>query len=224
MTESELALLLKDISTCEGRIIDSQAYRNSSVVIPIIPGGSLGSCRILLEKRAEHMPQGREICLPGGGIEEGESSRDAGFRELYEETGLPPDSMGAAVYFGSLVNAGGRLVHVWMGIVDNNHPWEPNEEVERLFTLPLELLKNSPTKIYKVSVDFGRRTPDKEIPFHNFDFSHNYSRDWRGRDLEVLFYENLEETVWGMTAKILRDFVRDLYRAHDDRFGAVQPR
>lgn len=223
MTESELALLLNDISTCEGRIIDSQAYRNSSVVIPIIPGENLDSCRILLEKRAEHMPQGREICLPGGGIEEGETSRDAGFRELAEETGLSSGAVTASAYYGSLVNAGGRLVHVWMGIVDENRPWDPNEEVERLFTLSLKLLRNSPTTVYRVSVDFGRRPPEKEIPFHRFDFSHDYGRDWRGRDLNVLFYENLEETLWGMTAKIIQNFVEDLYTAYERRYGPDQP-
>lgn len=49
------------------------------------------SSSVLLVRYAEHRP-GRGAsywATPGGGIEEGESARDAAIRELQEETGLP---------------------------------------------------------------------------------------------------------------------------------------
>lgn len=46
----------------------------------------------LLLKRDESVPQGGSWCLPSGKLEKGESSIDAGVRELFEETGIKVES------------------------------------------------------------------------------------------------------------------------------------
>jgi coenzyme A diphosphatase NUDT7 len=215
MNIERMKTLIAHLASSPGRIIAADEYRESSVVVPLIApreaNAGMDDWRILYEKRAAHIPQGGESCFPGGRIDPGESHHQAAFRELEEETGISPGEAVHTAFYGSLVNPGGRLVHVWIALLPKMPSTRPNEEVEKLFTCSLGQLRQAPQSVYRISTEFGRTS--EAIPFERYGLGEPYARRWRGADLQVLFYEDLPELIWGMTAKISRELVDQLYAA-----------
>jgi 8-oxo-dGTP diphosphatase len=78
------------------------------LTIPIKRGaGALLECegRFLILQRAKHDSRGGEWGLPGGGIEPGESEKEAAVREIYEETGYRAEEKGLEFAWGYTVRA-----------------------------------------------------------------------------------------------------------------------
>lgn len=215
MNTHDMERLLTRMSAEESRIIAQNDYRQSAVIILLIPPEDphdrLDEWSILFEKRAAHIPQGGESCLPGGGIEPGEPSAVAACRELAEETGIGDEQLGCRMFYGSLVNPGGSLLFCHMGIWNKSAPLKPNEEVEKLFQVKLGRLHRCPISEYQVGIRFDGENVKRPIPFSNYALATPYAKNWRGADMKVLFYEDLDHVIWGMTAKIVRDFVEELY-------------
>jgi 8-oxo-dGTP pyrophosphatase MutT (NUDIX family) len=91
-----------------------------------------GQDRVLLLKARDpyHPSKGEWWELPGGGLEPGESTRDAAARELFEETGLDGVDMGESVWrhHARFVFAGigfDQHEHVHVGRVDVPADWRP---------------------------------------------------------------------------------------------------
>ena len=67
-----------------------------------------------------HIPQGDEICLPGGRIDESidTSPEQTAIREACEELGLSPDKIVVDRYFGTSITTLGMTVDAFIGKVN----------------------------------------------------------------------------------------------------------
>ncbi|MDU6744142.1 CoA pyrophosphatase [Peptoniphilus harei] len=177
-----------------------------SVMIPLIKRD--GEIHLLFEKRAFTLRnQPGEISFPGGRIEKGESPREAAVRETAEELLISEREIEIYSEGDFVVNPYAAIIYTFVGEIkkdfDKISPSE--DEVEKVFTVPLSYFLKTKPKSYKINLRVER---NKEFPYHLIPNGVNYKFK-RGRE-EVLFYEYEDEIIWGFTAKMARRFVENL--------------
>lgn len=177
-----------------------------SVMIPLIKRD--GDIHLLFEKRAFTLRnQPGEISFPGGRIEKGESPREAAVRETVEELLISEREIEIYSEGDFVVNPYAAIIYTFVGEIkkdfDKISPSE--DEVEKVFTVPLSYFLKTKPKSYKINLRVER---NKEFPYHLIPNGVNYKFK-RGRE-EVLFYEYEDEIIWGFTAKMARRFVENL--------------
>lgn len=177
-----------------------------SVMIPLIKRD--GEIHLLFEKRAFTLrKQPGEISFPGGRIEKGESPREAAVRETAEELLISEREIEIYSEGDFVVNPYAAIIYTFVGEIkkdfDKISPSE--DEVEKVFTVPLSYFLKTKPKSYKINLKVER---NKEFPYHLIPNGVNYKFK-RGRE-EVLFYEYEDEIIWGFTAKMARRFVENL--------------
>jgi 8-oxo-dGTP pyrophosphatase MutT (NUDIX family) len=95
----------------------------------------------LTERPASLVHHGGQVCLPGGAIETGETSRQAAIRELREELGsdAPLDILGQLS--DCYIFASNFVVTPWLAATPLTPDWQPDaREVERVVEMPLATL------------------------------------------------------------------------------------
>ena len=177
-----------------------------SVMVPLIKRD--GEIHLLFEKRAFTLRnQPGEISFPGGRIEKGESPREAAVRETAEELLISEREIEIYSEGDFVVNPYAAIIYTFVGEIkkdfDKISPSE--DEVEKVFTVPLSYFLKTKPKSYKINLRVER---NKEFPYHLIPNGVNYKFK-RGRE-EVLFYEYEDEIIWGFTAKMARRFVENL--------------
>ena len=177
-----------------------------SVMIPLIKRDE--EIHLLFEKRAFTLRnQPGEISFPGGRIEKGESPREAAVRETAEELLISEREIEIYSEGDFVVNPYAAIIYTFVGEIkkdfDKISPSE--DEVEKVFTVPLSYFLKTKPKSYKINLRVER---NKEFPYHLIPNGVNYKFK-RGRE-EVLFYEYEDEIIWGFTAKMARKFVENL--------------
>ena len=177
-----------------------------SVMVPLIKRD--GEVHLLFEKRAFTLRnQPGEISFPGGRIEKGESPREAAVRETAEELLISEREIEIYSEGDFVVNPYAAIIYTFVGEIkkdfDKISPSE--DEVEKVFTVPLSYFLKTKPKSYKINLRVER---NKEFPYHLIPNGVNYKFK-RGRE-EVLFYEYEDEIIWGFTAKMARRFVENL--------------
>lgn len=87
-------------------------------------------------------------------------------------------------------------------------------EVERIFSLPVSFFKENEPEIYHVRLEVHPTEIDKNgkrittLPVDELKLPSRYSRPWGGRKRSVLVYKNTEDVIWGITAKLIYEFVK----------------
>lgn len=205
-----------------GRIITSMGHIMSSVVITLAPPEELltqegelnwDNWEMIFEKRAAHIPQGGEVCLPGGKIEPWETSQEAALREWEEETGIDQCNLQVLGCFGTLVHAAARQIDVWLTLSPRLTTMEPklNDEVDTLFSLTLGQLMDAPWKSYLLDQTIQISPLSPPVPFEQYKLKDYRRGSWSNRTFPVWFVEELPELLWGMTAVIVRAFLVQVY-------------
>jgi 8-oxo-dGTP pyrophosphatase MutT (NUDIX family) len=159
-------------------------YRQAAVLLPLYET-EVGP-HFVLTKRTERVPTHKgQISFPGGGFQGGDGDLLAtALRESEEEIGLrPADVDVVGVLDDTVTVASAHVVRPFVGFVPHPYPFRLDSfEIDQLVHLPLSpLLKPN-----------GFR---EEV----------WDRD--GRPHSVFFYEHDGHTVWGLTARILKQFV-----------------
>lgn len=153
--------------------------RPAAVLVGILDDG--GSPAMLLTRRSQVLRQHRgEVSFPGGRLEPGERPEDAAVREAGEEIGLPSSSVHLLGRLPSLTTyvSSSHVVPVVARIDAGVDLAVCNEEVDRVFTVRLSELVRE----------------------------HTYSEEQWGEppdEHRVHFFYLDDETVWGVTARIL---------------------
>jgi 8-oxo-dGTP pyrophosphatase MutT (NUDIX family) len=159
-------------------------YRRAAVLLPLYesPEGP----HVILTKRTQLVPTHKgQISFPGGGFQaEDRDLLATALRESAEEIGLRPDDVRVVGVLDDVSTAASsNAVRPFVGFVPHPYPFQLDVfEIECVIHLPLAPL-------------FERDRFREEV------------WDRNGRPHSVYFYEYGEHTIWGLTARILKQFV-----------------
>ncbi|MCD8216468.1 MAG: CoA pyrophosphatase [Clostridiales bacterium] len=184
-------------------VIGLPESRKAAVCIPLIE--TADGYDILFEVRSAPVAsQPGDICLPGGSVEEGETTREAALREMCEELLIRPEQMEVLGLMDLFGGGTGRLyVYPYAVILREYEGTFSTDEVEQVFRVPLDFFLNTEPEIYHTAM---KVIPEEGFPFERIHGGREYG--WRERREEILFYQYGEYTIWGMTAKIVHAFAQ----------------
>lgn len=178
--------------------------RQYAVLIPLLEVD--GDWQVLYQVRSEHISQPGEVAFPGGRVEEGESLSEAAVRETCEELNIAPaqiELLGEIDYLAHQT----RTVHCFVAKLDipDWRALSPNEEVAQLFTVPLDRLMAEQPTYYRLT---SQALPDQDFPFDRIPQGRAYP--FSGSSRRIPFYDQLEPTIWGLTALFTHHFTQIL--------------
>lgn len=177
-------------------------FKRASVTIPLVNYNN--SLHILFEIRAKTLrSQPNEICFPGGKIENNENPLDTAIRETYEEIGICNDSITIISPLDIFISPFNILIHPYLIFIKDISNMNINtDEVEEVFLVPLEYLLNTTPDIFVNKVNI---TPHDDFPYDLIPKKHQYK--FSTGSYETLFYTYNHHVIWGLTAKILSNFL-----------------
>ena len=184
---------LKQILTTR-EVGTERKQRNAAILLPLIEVEGRDS--LLFEVRSQQLDmQPGEVCFPGGRIELGETPEEAAVREIWEELHVERAQIEILGPLDRMVHFSGT-VYPLLGRVDALAL--PNlklnrDEVEEVFTVPLEFFMTHPGKQYTYYM-----SPDnlEELPAALADYVQHYRQKYV---TPAWCYSG--HTIWGMTAR-----------------------
>ena len=218
MHTDDLNHLIK-VFTHPQEILGKDKYFNSAVLVPLIEMNN--EFHLLFETRSGNIRQGGEVSFPGG---EFDSKYDknlisTAIRETCEELGVDVSHIEVIGKMGTLVAPMGVTVDPFVGIIKIKSIEDlkiDKNEVERVFTLPVNYFIKNKVKEYFVKLevhpDHINEKGEKEVllPVEKLGLPIKYSNPWKNGRHRVLVYETSEEVIWGITAEIVYEFCRIL--------------
>ncbi len=214
----EQLIEIKNKLSSECRILPEGDYLESAVMMPLIK--IKDELHFLFEKRAQNIRQGGEVSFPGGQIDaKDKSPLDTAIRETVEELGIDEDSFEIKFKLGILINPLGVIVHTYVGKMNFSDLSQINfddKEVEKVFTIPVSFFEENPPVEYKLRAEIKPYTYNKKgekielFPAEKLNLPKRYHNKWTIRDHTVLVYPARGEVVWGLTAKLINEFVGKL--------------
>lgn len=193
-------------SRLEGRkaeILGHEEMFKSAVLLPLIY--DKGGLCVLFEKRASSLAhQPGEISFPGGRIEEDDITPErAAVRETCEELGLSRDDIKVICPLDIMVSPFNVIVYPYCAFIEKGENIRPNpDEVEEIFTVPLEYLLQY--KPLQSRIELNPYLPD-DYPTQLIPDGKKYA--FKKGSLPQLFYIWNDYVIWGMTARILHNFL-----------------
>lgn len=179
--------------------------RRSAVLLPLIERNN--ELHVLYEVRSEIIPQPGETSFPGGRVEPNETPKEAAVRETMEELRISREHINV---FGEIdyIVSGENVIYCFIGeITDISfEDIDPNEEVARLFTLPLNYLRKNRPIMYKLNLTQSKN--NERFPYHLIPSGKDYPFDTI--EHRIPFYELKEESLWGFTANLTDRFIQIL--------------
>jgi 8-oxo-dGTP pyrophosphatase MutT (NUDIX family) len=167
-----------------GVTLPGSARRPSAVLCALFDEDR--QCHVVLTRRSSRLrSHTHQVSFPGGRIDRGETAPQAALREAEEEVGIDPSSVDI---FGQLSNlstfANPAPITPFVAELPGRPVLRPNPaEVERAFTVPLVELTQG--DVYREEL---WTFPD-------------------GREQPMSFFELVGDTVWGATARMLRELL-----------------
>lgn len=182
-------------------LIGEEDALKAAVCIPLIETGD--DYEILFEVRSSKIPrQPREVCLPGGVVEAGETYEETAVRETCEELLIQPEQL-QIIGASNIMYSRSRLVYPYVGILTGYQETFSEREVAETFRVPLRYLKETPPETYGVetSTQYDDTFPN-ELIWGN--------RDFKGYSMksEEIYYLYEGHVIWGMTARIITAFLK----------------
>lgn len=182
----------------------SGVRRQSSILIPLIERD--GKLHLLYEKRALTLKsQPGEICFPGGALENVEHPMDAAIRETCEELQISESQIEIIGQIDSILTSFDMLIHCYVGLL--HCAFEDivfsEDEVESIFTVPLDFLIEHTPKKYLIKSRFDLQD---DFPFQSIPNGKDYN--FKTMSYPVVFYEYQDYTIWGLTARMTEQFIK----------------
>lgn len=166
------------------RRLDVGDNGRAAVLIPIL--GEADAFSFLLTERTQKVETHKgQISFPGG-VQDG-SDKDllqTALRETWEEIGLAANSIHVLGEFDEYFSITGLIVTPFAAWIAPQHQLTPNpDEVETILQVPFSFFREKRFERVETRVRLGE---ERKIYFYNF----------QGTD------------IWGLTAQIIRDFLR----------------
>lgn len=185
------------------RITEKMEHRTPG---PAVPGRTaavlalVAGDQLVLEVRSKRLHrQPGEVCLPGGGVEAGETPVQAALRETREELGLDPAQIRIAGPLDFLLHTGGGMLYPVLGYCEADllEQLSPSPaEVDHAFTVPLDWFRANPPVAYayrQQNIELDALPPQMAKWLAGYPSP---------RDGIYWVYEG--RLIWGITARIVR--------------------
>ncbi|MBQ3404394.1 MAG: CoA pyrophosphatase [Oscillospiraceae bacterium] len=175
-----------------------------AVLMPLIDSGD--ELSLLFEVRSPRIKrQPGEVCFPGGKMEPGEDPVQCALRETWEEIGIAPEKVELISGVDYMHSFNTTVIYPVLGRIDAaelDNMKIGRAEVDEVFTVPFEHFRTEPY-VYKHELihDLG---PD--FPYERIGFKDSYP--WHAIPEEVVLWEYGGHPIWGLTAQIIRSFMR----------------
>jgi 8-oxo-dGTP pyrophosphatase MutT (NUDIX family) len=185
--DQEYSALLDEIAQRlpqrQPQMIPPGNFGRAAVLVPICHN-SREPAFLLTERTHEVETHKGQISFPGGIMDPADSSlRTTALRETWEEIGLPGERIRIFGVFDDYLSITGLIVTPFIASIDLSSPLNPN-----------------PREVAEILA----------IPFSDFDDSHLLRVEMRPRidhEEAVYYYDCHGKTVWGLTARIIKDFL-----------------
>jgi len=173
----------KMLSSRKRRVIEHPPFSHAAVLVPLFK--KEGSCHLLFTKRSEQVKYHKgEISFPGGMVDEGDKELiGTALREAFEEIGLKETDVQIIGILDDIVTTTEFIVTPIVGLFPYPYPFRISQvEIAELIEVPLSFLLTE------------ENLSEKEI--------------FRGDQKEIIyFYQYGNHTIWGATARILKQFL-----------------
>lgn len=179
-----------------------QSMKRASVLIPLVKENNTYS--ILFELRSKKMNhQPGEISFPGGKIENSETPKEACIRETCEEIGTTSDNINIISPLDIYVSHANLIIHPFLGEIKDISNLNLNkDEVDHIFLVPIKYLMEHDANLYNNDVKI---IPNENFPYDKIPNKENYK--FAEGEYPVWFYEYKDYVIWGITARILENFL-----------------
>ncbi len=190
-------------------------HKSFSVLMPLVIRG--GQVHVLFEMRSSKLDtQPGEVCFPGGAMEGIETPLQGAVRETMEELGLERSQVKVINKLDTLQSHANLSVYCYLGMLevtcmDGIPEDEPNvtycfnvskNEVAEVFTVPLKFFVENEPEIEWVEVV---QIPPEDFPYEKVNSPKAY--EWRTGSVDVPIYMYGHYPIWGMTARMVHNFV-----------------
>jgi 8-oxo-dGTP pyrophosphatase MutT (NUDIX family) len=162
----------------------------------------------VFQKRAANIRQAGEICFPGGKFDPAQDAgfRDTAIRETVEELGVAFDKISIIGNLDTVVTTMGATVDAFLGVIDisslDDLQINPTE-VERIFAIPVSFFEDNEPEAYKVNMTV-------HPSYINEAGEEVITKPWGNSMGNVFVYRVEGVTIWGLTARLIRDVVAKL--------------
>lgn len=179
-----------------------QSMKRASVLIPLVKDN--GKYCILFELRSKKMRnQPGEISFPGGKIEDNETPEEACIRETCEEIGTNEANIDIISPLDVYVSHANLIIHPYLGVIKDISNLNVNkDEVDHVFLVPIDYLMEYDPNVYTNDV---KVIPKENFPYDKIPNKEKY--EFAQGEYPVLFYEYKDYVIWGITARILENFL-----------------
>ena len=177
--------------------IGEELRRHYAVMIPLVEHeGQI--CVVFEVRSADIERQPGEICLPGGGRENDESSKETAVRETCEELLVKREQIDVICEMDTLLNERREEVHVYLGKINDYAGTFSADEVAEVFMVPLDWFIENDPDIYTCHTLY--EFPE-DFPFEKLPGGKDYK--WRSPDRDVYFYTWNGRVIWGLTGRVM---------------------
>lgn len=195
--------VLKKLKNHRPTLYNEEQINKYAVLLPLIEKN--GETHLLFEIRSLNMrSQPGDVCFPGGGVEKDDvNEKYTAMRETAEELGISRTNIHDVYPLDVMIPVPERMIYPFVGRLEKDIEIIPNkDEVAETFTIPLDFFVQTKPKKYKVAF---KAIPEKDFPYHLIVGGESY--DWRGRTVNQYFYIYENKVIWGLTAKIILNFL-----------------
>lgn len=191
-------------------------FRHYAVLVPLIQRED--GVHVLYEVRAKNLDrQPGEICFPGGMQEPGETYEQCALREAWEEISLPPERVDVLSELTVIYGVGRFAMHCFIGLVDGETEdsiESCHDEVDQIFTVPLEDLLNAEPEDYRASlIQYG----PEDFPYERVVGADSYP--WSKMTSPVPVYDVNGWAIWGLTGRVTKVLVEEIRKRQSAASG-----